>query len=121
MLLDLGSDCGVYMIQKSTTMASRAAGRPRRSKVTSNMASNIYAGVDQGTWWIGRVQKMRYKLGNKWDSIRQPIDLMNRTVTRKSATGPTIEVRMYWFSGTTSQLKFKYDYVDYKWIDIILL
>jgi hypothetical protein len=117
-LLGLGSDCGVYMIQKSTTMASRAAGRPRRSKVTSNMASNIYAGIDQGTWWIGRVRKMRHKLGNKWDPIQQSIDLMNRMVTWKSAMGPTIEGRMYWFSGTASQLKFKYDHVNCKWIDI---
>jgi hypothetical protein len=61
---------------------------------------------------------MRRKLGNKWDSIRQPIDLMNRTVTRKSTMGPTIEVRMYWFSGTASQLKFKYDHADCKWINI---
>jgi hypothetical protein len=106
------------MIQKSTTMASRAAGRPWRSKVISNTASNIYAYIDQGTWWIGRVQKMRRKLGNKWDSIRQPINLMNRTITWKSATGPTIEVQMYWFSRTASQLKFKYDHADCKWIDI---
>jgi hypothetical protein len=57
---------------------------------------------------------MRRKLGNKWDSIRQPINLMNRTITWKSATGPTIEVQMYWFSRTASQLKFKYDHADYK-------
>jgi hypothetical protein len=118
-LLGLGSDCGVYMIQKSTTMVSRAACRPRRSKVTSNTASNIYAGIDQGTWWIGRVQKMRRKLGNKWNSIRQPIGLMNRTVTQKSATSPTIEVRVYWFSGIVSQLKFKYDHIDCKWMTLI--
>jgi hypothetical protein len=61
---------------------------------------------------------MRRKLGNKWDSIQQPINLMNKTVTWKSAMGPTIEVWMYWFSRTTSQLKFKYDHADCKWIDI---
>jgi len=66
MLLGLGMDCGVYFMQwNTTTMPSlvkttkkRKEGRPAKTKQPTCM----FNGVDEGTWCIGRVQKIRCKV-----------------------------------------------------------
>jgi hypothetical protein len=120
-LLGLGCDCVVYFMQRpSTTMtsAARVAGRRGKRKGAKAGPSNIYDGVDEGCWWLGRVQKMRKKVGNRWGICRQPFDLMNREVGRKSPTGPTKQVLLNWFSKTQGNSKFKYDHSDCKWVDV---
>jgi hypothetical protein len=120
-LLGLESDYAIYMMQRSTTRGSsvlRAAGK--RGQLRKNVAgpSNIYNGIDEGCWWLGRVQKIRRKIGSRWGNSKVPVDLMNRPVGRNSATGPTYQVRLNWFSKSSGNLKFKYDHSDCKWVDV---
>ena len=91
-------------------------GRPR--KRPSLQESNIYDGVDEGCWWLDGVQKVRKKVGNRWGISRAPINLQNRMVTKKSASGPIVKVRLNWFSKTTSSLRFKYNHSKCKWVDV---
>lgn len=83
-LLGLGSDCGVFFLQRNTLTKSStvksALKRKRGRQVRNGVPSSILEGVDEGTWWVGRVQKMRRRVGTKWGMSRQPIDLMNRPV-----------------------------------------
>jgi hypothetical protein len=112
----------VYMLQRSSTRKSQVSkaigkrGRPGKQRVSQ--ACNIYEGVDEGCWWLGRVQKIRRKIGSRWGISRTPIDLQNRPVTSKSPSGPAIQVRLNWFSKALGNMKFKYDHSDCKWIDL---
>ena len=134
MLLGLGSDCGVYFVQRSTTRLSstvksvvrrkrRRPGKetPKRGRPQKDASpTNILEGVDEGRWWIGRVQKIRRKVGNSWMKLTQPIDLQNRhEVPRKRGNDyGTIEVMLTWFSKHPGHLKFKYDHSDFTYVDI---
>jgi hypothetical protein len=51
---------------------------------------NIYEGVDEDCWCLGRVQKIRRKIGSRWGINMTPIDLQNRSVTHKSPSSPAI-------------------------------
>ena len=65
-LLCIGSNCGVHFVQRITTRlsstvrfaAKRKRGRPS-SASASGTATNILNAVDEGPWWMGRVQAMR--------------------------------------------------------------
>ena len=80
----------------------------------------VSAGSDSGSWWIGRIQKIRRSYGTKWGSSRNPIDLMNRsTATGKKVTGsPIVQVMFNWFSKGAGRNKFRYDVTDTQWIDV---
>ena len=124
-LLGIGSHCGVYFVQRSTTLVSSTvkAAVSRRSKSRLAKGKNpcsVLTGVDEGTWWLGRIQKIKRKYGNKWGNSRQPIDLENRTIrsSNKSNTTQSCQVLLNWYSKTTnSTLKFRYDVADAIWID----
>ena len=76
-------------------------------------------GVDERTFWLGKVQKIRRKFRSQWGNCSAVIDLQNRPVMRKGATGATLEVRLNWFSKiVSSTCKFKYDHSDCKWMDV---
>ena len=67
-LLGLGSNCGVYFVQRSSIMVSStvkaAARRHSRSRDGQcGVPSSCLQGVDKGTWWVGRVQWLRKKVG----------------------------------------------------------
>jgi len=105
----------------------KAAGkRKKRVKGRQNAASksgsptNILQGVDAGSWWIGRVQKMRRKVGTQWGLLRHPIDLINRTAAsgKKNTVTSPIQVMLQYFNKTAGLNKFKYDHSDTKWVDI---
>lgn len=125
MLLGLGMDCEVYFMQRSTTRISssvktavrRSRGRPSKSM----QPTCVLNGVDQGTWCIGRVQKMRRKVGTRWGNCRQPIDLQNREVNKGKRTGiggSGFMVYLNYFRQVPGFLKFKYDQTDSIWVDV---
>ena len=66
-----------------------------------------------GTWWIGRVQKIKRRFGtsgNKWGPCRHAIDLQNKA-TQVDITLPTCMVMLVWLKKIPDQLKFKYNIV----------
>ena len=119
MMLGLGSDCGVFFLQCNSQSSSITAAIQRtRAKPIS-----ILQIPEVGTWWIGRVQKIKRRFGtsgNRWGPCRHAIDLQNRTaqVGKKGITLPTYMIMLAWFKKIPGQLKFKYDLSDWKWIDL---
>ena len=63
----IGLDVGVYFVQRSTIMrpstvtAAKKRGRGRSRLGKSGSAASTMEGVDEGTWWVGQIQKMRRK------------------------------------------------------------
>jgi hypothetical protein len=121
-LLRLGSDCAVFFVHRiSTTQTSavKAAEKCKRKQARKfGCATSVQNGGDKGTWWLGRVQKMRRKGNAKWHACRQSIDILNHPSTSSRAGGPTHMVLLNWFSKAFRNLKFKYDHSDSKWIDV---
>jgi hypothetical protein len=64
-LFGLGSDCAVFFVQRTSTTqisAVKAVGKLKRNQAgKSGRATSVQNGGDKGTWWLGRVQKMRQK------------------------------------------------------------
>lgn len=125
MLLGLGMDCGVYFMQRSTTTMSssvKTAVRRTRGRPSKKLQPTcVLNGVDRGTWCIGRVQKMRRKVGTRWGNCRQPIDLQNRDVSKGKKPGnggSSFMVYLSYFRRVPGQFKFKYDHSDSIWVDI---
>ena len=66
--MGLGNDCGVLFVESSnlnqssivTAAQSRNRGCAQRGHPTA-----VSSGVDVGSWWLGRVQKIRRRVGNK--------------------------------------------------------
>jgi hypothetical protein len=88
-LLGLGMDCGVYFMQRNTTMSStiKSTIRRTRGRLSRNLQPTcVLKGLDRGTWCIGRVLKMRRKVGTRWGNCRHPIDLLNREVNKGKKT-----------------------------------
>ncbi len=75
---------------------------------------------DKGSWWVGRVQGLRRKVGASWRGVSQPVDLLTRSgnTWKKSNSNPIIEVQMNWFSKAPGRHRFRYDHSDSKWVDI---
>lgn len=129
-LLGIGSDCGVYFVQHSTTTVSsivkatlkRKKGRqPKSSK--AGRPTNILQRVEDGSWWIGRVQSMRRVHVKQWGLLQQPVDLMNlmnlkETSAKQNSNTCNIQVMLQYFWKFPGHLKFKYDHTDTRWIDV---
>lgn len=124
-LLGLGSHCGVYFVQRSTTMVSSTVKAAARRHSWSRdgqcgVPSSCLQGVDKGSWWVGRVQGLRRKVGAGWRGVSQPMDLLtwSGSTRKKSNSNPIIEVQNNWFCKASGRHKFKYDHSDPKWVDI---
>lgn len=125
MLLGLGMDCGIYFVQRDTTTTSssvKAAVKRKRGRPAKNLqATCVLNGVDRGMWCIGRVQKMRRKVGSRWGNCVNPIDLQNRDVQKGKKAGsvaPNFMVYLSYFRKVPGFYKFKYDHSDSIWVDI---
>jgi len=71
--------------------------------------------VDEGTWCIGKVQKMRLKVGTCWGNCKQSIDLQIFQVNRDKGpgiVGPTFMVYLNYFRKFLGFLKLKYNHFD---------
>ena len=77
MFMGLESDVGVYFNNLRTTGGSstRSDKRGKRGR-----PSPTNCGVDNGIFCVGRVQKLRVKVGTKWGMCWHPIDLMKRSI-----------------------------------------
>jgi hypothetical protein len=121
-LLGLGSDCGIYFVQKSslntTSAVQTTCKRSRNSSSRSEDPTNVSVGTDSGSWWIGQVQKMRRRVGTKWGVSRNPIDLMNQFTRSKGVPAPTAQGLLNWFSKGPRRNKFKYNATNTQWIDV---
>jgi hypothetical protein len=79
----------------------------------------VTVGPDIGTWWLGRVQKMRRLVGKTWRLCRNHVDLMTHTsVGKKGSSSPSIQIMLNWFKSVSGRNKYKYDVTDTQWIDI---
>ena len=95
-LLGLGSDYAVYFVSNPAgpqTSTARAA-KKKNGSGRVGAPSNIGKGTSCGSWWLGRVQKIRRKVGQKWGLSRYPIDLMMRSsaTARKGSAPPQVMV-----------------------------
>lgn len=118
MLLGLGCDVGVYFKDGRGTANSSALTAARKRK--RGRPAVVNSGANKGIFYIGRVQKMRMKVGNKWGICRQPIDLMKRAVQNgnRGSVTPTAMVYFHWFKKVGGRNKYKYDESDCLWVDI---
>ena len=121
----IGSDVGVFFVQRSTisrgstVSIAKKRGRSRASK-SENPASTL-EGVDEGTWWIGCIQKMRRRAGgNSWGSLKQLVNLANHEVTlgKKGISVSNIQVILHYYTRAQGQYKFKYNLTDSQWIGL---
>lgn len=121
----IGSDVGVFFVQRSTIVqpstvaAAKKRGRCRASK--KGTPTSVLQGVDQGTWWVGRIRKMRRHVGARsWGSLKQPVDLANFAVAsgKNKATPSNTEVMLHYYTHAAGQYKFRYDGTDSKWIGV---
>jgi hypothetical protein len=68
-LVGLGTDCGVYFDQDETTatpsICRAAQKRSRQTMERKRQPVVVSAAADSGSWWIGRVQKIRRSYGTK--------------------------------------------------------
>ena len=106
MLLGLGCDVGVYFKDMRGSTSTVKAARKR----TRGRPAAINSGLTIGMFYIGRVQKMRIKVGNKWGICRQPIDLMKKAVQNGSRGSvlPTSMVYLHWFQKHPGHNNYRY-------------
>ena len=121
----IGSDVGIFFVQRSTLSrpstiaAAKKRGRSRASN--RGTATSVLQGVDEGTWWVGRIQKMRRRLGGtSWGCLKHPVDLANRDPSAGKNPNPVcnIQVMLHYFTRAPGQHKFRYDLTDSKWIGL---
>lgn len=121
-LLGLGSDCGVYFVQSASlnqSSAVKAAQKRSRSCGQVGRPTAVSSGAEIGTWWLGRVQKIRRSFGSKWGPCRNPIDLMSQGgLGKKVSSKPEYQVMLNWFKSAPGRNKFKYEVTDTQWIDV---
>ena len=126
-LLCIGSDCGVYFVQRSTTrisstvkfVAKRKRDRPP-SAPAPRTATNILNAVDEAAWWVGRVQAMKRRNGRQFGVLRQLVDLLARMEEngKQNPHNPHIEIMLQYYRKHLGQDKYKYDHTDSQWIDV---
>ena len=116
MLLGLGFDVGIYFKNMqgfaSTVRAARKRTRGRHATINSRLTN--------GMFYVGKVQKMRMKVGSKWGICRQPIDLMKRAVQNgnRGSILPTTMVYLHWFQKHPSYNKYRYVESDCVYFDV---
>lgn len=118
--LEIESDCGVFFLQEKSSSGRGATKKTKAKKGPNGRPLSILQGVDEGTWWLGRVQKMRRRVGPRWSPVQQPIDLMNLKVSvgKNRTVDAVFEVYLNWFTKSNNKLKYKYDHSDSVWIDV---
>jgi hypothetical protein len=107
---------------ESQSRAVRSAAKAAKSRSRMGRlggSSSVPVAASSGIWWLGRVQKMRRKVGSRWGISRQLVDLLTRGGGTSNSHGNTqIQVLLNWFPKARVNLKFKYDVSDSQWIDV---
>ena len=123
----IGSVCGVHFVQQSTTKllstikyVAKQKSEHSRIIVKVGSAINILNGVDTSSWWVGRVQSMRWHNGKQFGVLRQAVDLLAwmKELGWRNPNNPYIEVMLQYYRKHPGRNKFKYDHTDSKQIAI---
>ena len=115
-LLGLGSQTVEYTLCKGGAhwrhIPQKVARKQTRSRVATT--ASVATTKDIRSYWIGR------KVGSKWGISQQHVKLSNKTSSngRKIGSSCIIMVLLYSTSRGKGSLKYKYDALDSKWIDI---
>ncbi|MCO5581472.1 hypothetical protein L7F22_035357 [Adiantum nelumboides] len=103
-LFGIGSDCAVFFVEEEKNTKSTRQGNPssiQRKKKT------------KGTWYLGRVQKMRRKVGGGYVEYKRGFSL-----TKKQKKPTRVQVQLGWYQKTKGSRCFTYDLTDLQMIDI---
>ena len=98
----IGSDCAVLFESESIAIA----GCTTRQGVSQSTKHNIYS----GTWYIGRVQIIRKKDGNRVFDYHNDIDLLDRL--------DGVELQCCWYNRIKGQRMYKYDSTNHLFIQL---
>ena len=93
-LIGIGSDCVVFFIEEYVNSK-----RPKRKGISNE---NV-------VWYLGRVQRMRRKIGNKFVEYKRGIDLMDRL--------EDVQLQLSWYRKIKGSRLFAYDLIDIKMVD----
>ena len=124
----IGSDVRVYFVQRTTitrpsiVTAAKKKGNSLAKK--SGRVASTMRGVDEGTWWVGHILKLRrHADGTSWGSLKHPVDIANREVStgKKTSLVSNVEVILHYYTRAFGQYKFKYNLTDSKWISFELI
>ena len=96
----IGSDCVVLFESESITIAKHTI-----RKGVSQSKKNV---VSSGNWYIGRVQRIRKKDGNRVFDYHNDIDLLHRT--------EGVELQFYWYNKIKGKSLYMYDSIDHLFI-----
>ena len=93
-LIGIGSDCAVFFTEEDVNLT-----RPKRKGISNE---NV-------VWYLGRVQRMRRKIGNKFVEYKRGIDLMDRL--------EDVQLQLGWYRKIKGSRLFAYDLTDIKMVD----
>ena len=83
---------------------------PTECTVRKGVCRSTKQGVSCGTWYIGRVQRIRKKDGNGVFDYHNDIDLLDRL--------ERIELQLCWYSRIKGQHMYKYDLTDHAFVQV---
>jgi hypothetical protein len=98
----IGSDCGVLFESNSIPIVERATRK--------GVSRSTKEGVSCGTWYIGRVQRIRKKDGNRVFDYHNDIDLLDRP--------EGVELQFCWYNKIKGQRLYKYDLTDHLFVQL---
>ncbi len=98
----IGSDCAVLFERESIAVSERTT----RKGVSQSTKHDISC----GTWYIGRVQRMRKKDGNRVFDYHNDIDLLDRP--------EGVELQCCWYNRIKGKHMYKYDSTDHLFIQL---
>ena len=98
----IGSDCAVLFESEFIVVAEHIT-RKGVSQSTKN-------DVSCGTWYIGRVQRIRKKDGNMVFDYHNDIDLLHRP--------EGVEIQCCWYNRIKGKQMYKYDSIDHLFIQL---
>ena len=98
----IGSDCAVFFESEYIVVAEHT----RRKGVYQSTKRGVFC----GTWYIGRVQIIRKKDGNRVFEYHNEIDLLDRH--------EGVELQCCWFNIIKGKCMYKYDSTDHLFIQL---
>jgi len=109
--------CDIYRVNKLIEAKLGLKHLSEHSRVGKPI--RICNDTSNGTWWLGRVQRIRRIIKNRWGLSRQPIGLMKfNVIVEKTIGGFVIMVLLNWYSKSHGNFKFNYDVIDTNWVDV---
>jgi len=87
--------CATFHDYKAVYSKEKEKGRGKCHAGKSGNATSTMQVVDEGSWWVGCIQKMRRRAsGSSRGSLKQPIDFANRKVNHGKKKTPISNVQV---------------------------